>query len=72
MTGSAEVTEFTDRLIEICGKTHVLTGDAIEPRYRRDWLGLYESHPLYVVRPDSTQPQAPRVVRSPRGPDDAA
>ena len=41
MTGSAEVTEFTDRLIEICGNTHVLTGDAIEPRYRQDWLGLY-------------------------------
>ena len=49
------MTEFTDRLIEICGKAHVLTGDAIEPRYRRDWLGLCESHPLYVVRPDSTR-----------------
>ena len=49
------MTEFTDRLIEICGNAHVLTGDAIEPRYRQDWLGLYESHPLYVVRPDSTR-----------------
>ena len=55
MTKSTEMADFTDQLIGICGAAHVLTGDEIEPRYRRDWLGLYESHPLYVVRPDSTE-----------------
>jgi FAD/FMN-containing dehydrogenase len=44
-----------DQLVEICGEKHVQTGADIEPRYKRDWLGIYESYPLFVVRPDSTQ-----------------
>lgn len=51
---SANTTAFIDELISICGEAHVLSGDNIDPRYQRDWLGLFESSPQVVVRPDCT------------------
>lgn len=45
---------FIDDLIAICGVDYVATGDDIDPRYRRDWLGLSDSDPAVVVRPHCT------------------
>ena len=52
MTGSSA--DLAPRLATICGDAHISAGSDIDPRYRRDWLGLAESHPAIVVRPANT------------------
>ena len=42
-----------DRLTQILGPDHVLTGDATA-RWRHDWTGSYPSDPIAVLRPADT------------------
>ena len=42
-----------DRLTEICGEQHVLTGADLAA-WQSDWTGNYSSAPLAVVRPANT------------------
>jgi FAD/FMN-containing dehydrogenase len=48
-----DVMDLLDRIREIVGADHVLSGADTE-RWRRDWTGTYPSDPLAVVRPGST------------------
>jgi len=48
-------------LAHIVGASHVLTGDDVAP-YAMDWIRLYPSKPLAVVRPQNTQ-QVAQIVR---------
>ena len=53
--------EILDRLRDIVGRDHVLTGADAQP-YARDWTGRYEGQPAAVLRPGSTDEVA-AVVR---------
>lgn len=48
-------------LADIVGPSHVLTGDDTAP-YAMDWIRVYPSSPLAVVRPQNTQ-QVAQIVR---------
>jgi FAD/FMN-containing dehydrogenase len=50
-----------ERLVEIVGKDHVLTG-ADTARFHKDWMGMYFADPIAVVRPASTE-EVSRVVK---------
>jgi FAD/FMN-containing dehydrogenase len=43
-----------DLFADIVGTRHVMGGDEIEPRYKSDLMGFYESKPDLLVRPGST------------------
>src|SRR5690348_17502868 len=60
MQGSATVIE---RLQEIVGGGHVLTGDVDVAPYVVDWRGRYRGNARAVVQPASTD-QVARVVRA--------
>jgi FAD/FMN-containing dehydrogenase len=49
------VTNIVDILNSAIGQDRVLTGPAIEQRYRTDWTRMVQAQPLAVVLPRSTQ-----------------
>lgn len=46
---------FIQALEDAIGKQYVLSGDAIEPRYKTDWQKSAERQPLAVVKPVNTE-----------------